>query len=502
MTAFHYAVPASYLAMLLSTTGAFAQVTAQQVWDDWKSNMGMYGENGVTIGSETYAGGVLTVTDLGFSMTDDGATASGSLAQLVLTEQADGTVAVTMSDTYPLHIEGIDEEGKPFTVDLSMTQAGLAMNVSGAPGNLTYQMTAPRITVELDQLTEEGVPVPAEIVVGMNNVSGGYTSTGTDLKTLDYDMNVESVDVKATGSEDGASFTVNGTMAALVLQMVAVVPSTGMDVEGANPFAAGLDVDGTYSFGASNFTFNAMEDGAATDGTMTATGGNVAFAIDHAALDYSFGLQGLTTAMTSAELPFPVTVGLNALDFRLAMPMSPTDAPADFAGRLNLGGLTVNEELWAMIDPGAVIPRDPATVTVDVSGTATLKVDLTDPGASEGGMMDTTVPGDLNSLTINDITVALGGADAHATGALTFDNTDLATYGGMPKPVGTVDIALNGVNGLIDKLVQIGIVPEEQVMGVRMMMGMFSVPVGDDMLTSKIEFTADGHLMANGQMLQ
>lgn len=502
MTAFHYAVPASCLAMLLSTTGAFAQVTAQQVWDDWKSNMGMYGENGVTIGSEGYANGVLTVTDLGFSMTDNGATASGNLAQLVLTEQADGTVAVTMSDTYPLHIEGTDEEGQPFAVDLMMTQAGMTMNVSGAPGNLTYQMAAPRITVELDQMTEAGTPVPAEIVIGMNNVAGGYTSTGTDLKTLDYDMTVESVDVKATGAEDGASFTLNGALAAMAVQMMMTVPTTGMDGEGANPFAAGLDVDGTYTFGAGNFTFNATEDGAATDGTMTMTGGNVAFAIDHAALDYSFDLQGLASSVTSAELPFPVTFGINDLGFRLAMPMSPTDAPADFAGRLSLAGLTVNEEIWAMIDPGAVIPRDPATVTVDVTGTATMLVDLTDPAISEGGMAETQAPGELNSLNINDVTLAIGGADAHATGALTFDNTDLATYGGMPKPVGSVDIALNGVNGLIDKLVQIGIVPEEQVMGVRMMMGMFSVPVGDDQLTSKIEFTADGHLMANGQMLQ
>ncbi len=502
MTAFHYAVPASCLAMLLSTTGAFAQVTAQQVWDDWKSNMGMYGENGVTIGSEAYANGVLTVTDLGFSMTDAGVTASGNLAQLVLTEQADGSVAVAMSDTYPLHVEGIDEAGKAFSVDLSMTQAGMAMNVSGMPGALTYQMNAPRVTIELDQLTEEGVPVPAEIVVGLNNVAGGYTSTGTDLKTLDYDMNVESVDVKATGAEDGTSFTLNGTLATMAMQMVMTVPANAMVAEGANPFAAGLDLDGAYSFGAGTFTFNATEDGAATDGTMTMTGGTVAFAMDHAAMDYSFGLQGLTTAMTSAELPFPVSLAMNAMDFRLAMPMSPTDAPADFAGRLNLGGLTVNEELWAMIDPGAIIPRDPATVTVDVSGTATMKVDLTDPAVGQGGMAEATAPGDLNSLTINDVTVAIGGADVHATGALTFDNTDLATYSGMPKPIGSIDFALNGVNGLIDKLVQLGIVPEEQLMGARMMMGMFSVPVGDDMLTSKIEFTADGHLLANGQMLQ
>ena len=35
-----------------------------------------------------------------------------------------------------------------------------------------------------------------------------------------------------------------------------------------------------------------------------------------------------------------------------------------------------------------------------------------------------------------------------------------------------------------------------------MMMGMFAVPAGDDALTSKIEFKADGGIFANGQQIQ
>jgi hypothetical protein len=45
-------------------------------------------------------------------------------------------------------------------------------------------------------------------------------------------------------------------------------------------------------------------------------------------------------------------------------------------------------------------------------------------------------------------------------------------------------------------------VPEDQVMMAQMMMGMFAVPAGDDMLTSTIEFTADGGIFANGQQIQ
>lgn len=76
------------------------------------------------------------------------------------------------------------------------------------------------------------------------------------------------------------------------------------------------------------------------------------------------------------------------------------------------------------------------------------------------------------------------------------------TFPGFPRPEGKLDIAVNGANGLIDKLVQMGFLQQDQVMGARMMMGVFSTPVGDDMLTSTIEVNDQGHVIANGQRLQ
>ena len=48
-----------------------------------------------------------------------------------------------------------------------------------------------------------------------------------------------------------------------------------------------------------------------------------------------------------------------------------------------------------------------------------------------------------------------------------------------------------------------GMASEEDVMGARMMMGMFTVPgEGDDSLQSTIEVNAEGHVMANGMRLK
>jgi hypothetical protein len=183
MTAFPLrpAVSALALATALVAGPVLADVTAQQVWDDWKAQMAVYGETGVTIGSEDYANGVLTVTDLGFNVTgEDGSTANGNLPQLVLTENGDGTVTVTMSEEYLVNISTpADAEmgTEASDVVLALRHTGLEMTVSGNPGALTYDVSAGRYAVELDSVSEGGVAVPAEAMLAFNDVSGSYTSS-------------------------------------------------------------------------------------------------------------------------------------------------------------------------------------------------------------------------------------------------------------------------------------------------------------------------------------
>lgn len=112
------------------------------------------------------------------------------------------------------------------------------------------------------------------------------------------------------------------------------------------------------------------------------------------------------------------------------------------------------------------------------------------------------VPGELNSLEINELTVRGAGVEIATEGSFIFDNSDLESFDGLPRPEGAVTIAINGANGLIDKLIQMGIVPQEEAMMPRMMMGMFTTPVGDDQLTSTLEINAEGHVLANGQRLR
>jgi hypothetical protein len=111
-------------------------------------------------------------------------------------------------------------------------------------------------------------------------------------------------------------------------------------------------------------------------------------------------------------------------------------------------------------------------------------------------------PGEINSLELTQLTVKAVGAEIGASGGLTFDNADLATFGGVPAPTGAINVTIKGVNALIDNLIAMGLLPEDQAMGARMMLAMFTRPGAEpDEVTSVIEFK-DGGLFANGQQLQ
>ena len=103
----------------------------------------------------------------------------------------------------------------------------------------------------------------------------------------------------------------------------------------------------------------------------------------------------------------------------------------------------------------------------------------------------------MNSLTINEVRVSAVGAELTGSGAATFNNAGL-----MPVPNGAVDLRLVGANALMQKLVAMGLLPEDQMMGAMMMLGLFAVPDGEDTLKSKIEFKEDGSIYANGQQIQ
>ena len=167
--------------------------------------------------------------------------------------------------------------------------------------------------------------------------------------------------------------------------------------------------------------------------------------------------------------------------------------------RLGLEDLSLSEGIWNLFDPAAVLPRDMASLVIDVNGQMRWLVDVL---TMEEADIDEDVPAEVDSLTIEEVLLQLAGAELTATGGFTFDYSDLSTFDGMPRPEGAVTVVLTGANSLLDKLVQMGLVDAEQAMMARMMSGMLLQPGdGPDTLVSEIAVSPSGQITANGAPL-
>lgn len=492
-------------ATILLGTGASADVTAQQVWDNWKESTGIYGD-GFTVGSEVMSGDTLTISDIVIEFADEEANVRADLGAMTLTENGDGTVTVVMADSYPLVVELTPEFGDPATLNMTISQNGMSLVVSGAPDALVYDIAADSYALTVDSI--EGGDTDEidlqEAVITFRDIAGQYGLRTENLRYLDYQLTFGSVDLNVLMTEAGGSGIVSGNADISDLQSYARI-AMPLDLETMDSDAAfkeGLAIEGGYAFGAVGYSFDVNADGEEASGNMTVDRGQLAVAFDMDEMSYIGESIGVAISLfIPSEMPFPLDATLGAYGFDMQLPLGQGSGQQDARLAFNLTDLVLSDTIWSLFDPAAVLPRDPATIAIGLDAKVTPFFDLLDPEQQQAMMM-ADLPGELNSLTLAMLNLSVAGAQVTGEGAFSFDNSDLETFNGLPRPEGAVTFAINGVNGLIDKLIQMGLIPAEDAMMPRMMMGMFTTPVGDDMLTSVVEVNSDGHVLANGQRLR
>ena len=509
------------LVMILAAP-AMADVTPEQVWENW---LALAEGNGQTITTDSVArdGDTLVVSGVKLGIAQEGVTGEGSIEEMRFTDNGDGTVTVTMSESYPIALtfdppaDATGADAEPTTVTIDITQPGLTILASGDTAETSYDFSAPTLTVALGSI--EGVDAAAIDTTAeavLTNVTGTYlfaagegedaasdltSSFAADAMTL----TVSGTDPDPSPSEGEAAagpstVKINMTVADITGTTNGTLLSAAAMVDMAAALQAGFATEGTLNTGATTYDMEVTDPTGLTKITGTGASNTLGFAMDSSRLSYTLGSKGVAMTMAAPTIPFPqVNLNYGEASFGFLMPVGPTPEPADFTFLTRIVDLTVSDEIWAIFDPTAQLPRDPATLVIDTKGTAKLTTNLMDPAAMEA--LGDAPPGELNSLDITELRAKIAGAELTGTGALTFDNTDLVTFGGMPAPTGQIDLKLVGGNTLMDKLVAMGLLPEDQAMGFRMMLSMFANATGEDELSSVLEFK-DGGFFANGQQLQ
>ena len=479
---------------------AHAALTADYIWQSWKDAGAKVGLE-VTAATENSDGGTLTLN--GVSIAPAGMSGV-TISDLVLTEGGDGSVSIIPGADIGLTMSG-DTKGSA-----KLVHDGLTLTAREADGGLAYDYAAAKLDVVYDTTTVglslDGTAAPDAVssgTVGFTDLAGTYSDTlstnrtfGLDLKadTLAYDTKLDDpgLEIKQSTSSSTANVEMSLDFA---LPTTILLAALAAPADFGTALQEGLSIDISTKQGDSTGTM--VQESAFMPMTfeIKAGGGEATGVLNKDTFNVRSSGSGLQVDVTSAMMPAPIRITSGPIVFGLTSPVMASEKAGDYGLTMKLNQLTVSEEAWVMVDPGGALKRDPADIAIDISGKT--KLDLIAMMKAEETGAEPPVPA-LETLDIKDLTLKIAGAALAGTGAFTFDNSM-----GNPMPLGEANVTVTGANALIDGLIAAGLLPEEQAMGARMMMGAFMSPgANPDELTSKIEAKAGGEIYVNGQRVQ
>ncbi len=480
---------------------AMADLTAEQVLEDQLKQMTMYGLTAEVTG-QSRSGDTLTVDSLTASATMPEGSFTMTMGGAAFTEQGDGTVVMTYPNTIPLSISGTAETGEEFQVDMTITQTGTQNVASGSPEQIRYDFTSDQFTMANFRMVEpaEAAELDMNMTVTASAIAGFMELGGGTVRDYSADFSIGTVsaivDMTAPEGEEG-SFQLNLNSNDITSTYSGSAAQQNLGDSLAVAIQNGNAADGTVSYGATTYSLAADTPDGSFEGIASIGSGDLAFKMDKNGLDYGGANRDVTVSFGGSSIPLPpMTFKIAEQGGRFAIPVVPGEDEQSFAMRIALLGLEIDPMLWGMFDPAEQLPREPANLVIDMDGGLVLSQDVFAPGFAGQPMM--APPGQVNNVNINEVRLSFGGAELTGDGDIMIDNSM-----GMPMPTGVVNLMLVGGNTLMDTLVGMGLLPEDQAMGARMMMGLFARPGdGPDTLVSTIEMKDDGSILANGQRIK
>jgi len=493
---------------LVAAMPALAGVTAEDVWQNLRAPILAMGgqieaettrkDNRLEVGENVIS------FQLPMGMGDVTMTATG----FTLAENGDGTVSILYPGSMAFSMSATGPEGLLGAGLVTMDSTSYTGMASGDPGDVSYEYGLDGAQMQLTELTIPEAPeLVFEMTGTMTGANGTYRITEGDIVKIALegtggDATFDTTMTDETGVSSKGSQTTSGGTTSITM----AIPNGKVDIMNLSQgLRDGLEISVTAKDTRLDTTSETSIDGEALIVQ------NYGYMMDN--VDYVIDASGVVAEGTTSDVwfdflmgpvfPVPIKGAADQMTGRIAMPLNKTDGPVDADFIMTMDGFTMDDGLWGMFDPAAQLPRDPARLSLDMTASVESFVDILDIEALMALETSDEAPAMLHALTLKDLALEMVGASLSGQGAFTFDNTDYDTFAGLPAPDGAVDLELSGANGLLDTLVAMGLLPEEQAMGARMMMGLFAVPgVGDDVLTSKIEVKPDGQILANGQRLQ
>lgn len=383
----------------------------------------------------------------------------------------------------------------PDSFSVEMPAQGVAGPAAGAEPDTLQRLTA---TAEADALVivlaQDGtVELTADrLSWAWEDPSSGAT-VGQSIEALEatsvpeppggrYRAQAAALDMEASlqGGE-GTGSTVSAAMRDLALEGSATVPSPGALAEMLYAGAPGQAVGSLTAGSIEMRVVSTAEAPGTLDWRAEGLSGNAT--LTSGRMELQGESRGNAWSLSSPAMPLQGTLTAPLAQATYAVPMAPSGRPDEMAIRLLIQDVAADEALWATLDPGGTLPRDPATLLVDVTGTmrVTERIDRLRPGAEP--------PFEVSTLNLRELSASALGAAANATGQIEI----LQPVG---VPLGEIQVGATGLGTLIGTLGRAGILSPELVTMAEAIMQVYLRPAaGRDVWTAEVAFTRQGTLV-------
>lgn len=494
------------IAVFLSTTASFAQVTPRQVWDNWRDYMEGYGYT--VAANEMAADGAIDVTGLTMSMEmpEDAGSMTVTFGDIRFVDNGDGSVAIVMPESAPVSLKMRSSDGEAVDMAFTYNLPGMEMTAKGSPEDMQYAFTGDEVSVKLDSLIVDGKSMDvATFQFGMADVSSNWTIKTGDLRVIQQTLIAAGglrYEFTVNDPEGEGSFAIRGQSTRLSMSGTTAVPLEYDPTDMYRAFKDGMAIDIAVGLGAGKTDFSFRDGNDFATGSSSTGSSNYSLAMDMSRLSYGIKATKGTAALTGSDLPFPINYSADEFAVDMVFPLARSEEPQDVSAVLRLVNFAPDDMIWGMLDPTGAMSHDPATLIIDIVAKADWMIDVLDPANIEA-LTGSEIPFKLHSLSLNELKLSAVGVELAGSGSFVFNNDDLETFDGLPAPDGAIDLKLVGANGLIDTLIAMGLMSNDDAQGMRMMMGLFGRPgEGEDEVLSTIEVKSNGQIFANGQRLQ
>lgn len=473
-------ISTAVLLSTLSATQVSAQALAEEIVLEYVSEMTESGLK-VDLGQKTVSGSTVEWTNVVFHAPND----AGSFTMPFIRAEEIGGGQISMSYPPAIVLQMDAKDNQPeMTINVSF--GDMKHIISGPSDARKHDMTTNALSYFV---TSPEPKLTATFTIA--DLVSQYVNSGVDVRNSKGSIKAANAKLVYALDDPAAKMSMVTDYANLAIDFdVDLVSQENM----AQLFSGARNMALTYSIGETTSMVDMDTPDANVIVEASTVGGGGTLGVQSGVLNFDGVGKAAQYKVMMKDLPLPpFEASLDASTVAVQMPLAQSDAPSDANIKFGFEGLKASDTVWGLIDPTGSLPRDKAMLNIDLTAQLKWLVDLTKIDGRQG------MPAEVSSVTINDLSLAIAGASFNGTGAAVIDNSKFP-----PEPVGTANLDLKGGIGLLDKLVALGLVPEQQGQMVKMMSGIFAVPGGNgtDHLTSKIEMKEGGSILVNGQQVK